>query len=297
MNISYGVQSYTRSNFGYQDKPAVDVNNGAASANSEMRDKLKLLSQNGQPDNTGSYGINSILTSSQDYAEQLRTQRQQRQSTIVAIKRIKYNYKSISSRILRSKTSLSARQAAGQARREAIRLRRQKLTNGEDSEELDAAINHAKAMERVALKKARHLEQEELAEAAGGTFSELLTEEDIEKDIDAELLLTEEDIEEYEDVETEIEAEIEADNIAELLSELYGPIDELLEDMGLSEITEAVAISADDMSAEDLKELKIKHRNKEMKEIVKADTEYLKAVFDNLAKDISMPEPVINITL
>ena len=51
------------------------------------------------------------------------------------------------------------------------------------------------------------------------------------------------------------------------------------------------------MSAEDLKELKIKHRNKEMKEIVKADTEYLKAVFDNLAKDISMPEPVINITV
>ena len=293
MNISYVVQSYTQSNSGYQDKLAVEANNGAVSAKSEMRDKLKLLSQNGQPDNTGSYGINSILTNSQDYAEQLRTQRQQRQSTIAAIKRIKYNYKSISSRILRSKTSLSARQAAGQARREAIRLRRQKLTNSEDSEALDAAINHAKAMERVALKKARHLEQEELAEAAGGTFSELLTEEDIEKDIDAELLLTEEDIEEYEDVETEIEA----DNIAELLSELYGPIDELLEDMGLSEITEAVTISADDMSAEDLKELKIKHRNKEMKEIVKADTEYLKAVFDNLAKDISMPEPVINITV
>ena len=30
--------------------------------------------------------------------------------------------------------------------------------------------------------------------------------------------------------------------------------------------------------------MKIKHRNKEMKEIVKADAEYLKAVFDHLEK-------------
>ena len=30
--------------------------------------------------------------------------------------------------------------------------------------------------------------------------------------------------------------------------------------------------------------MKIKHRNKEMKDIVKADAEYLKAVFDRLEK-------------
>ena len=33
-----------------------------------------------------------------------------------------------------------------------------------------------------------------------------------------------------------------------------------------------------------LKMMKIKHRNKEMKDIVKADAEYLKAVFDHLEK-------------
>ena len=39
-----------------------------------------------------------------------------------------------------------------------------------------------------------------------------------------------------------------------------------------------------DIDPADLKMMKIKHRNKEMKEIVKADAEYLKAVFGRLEK-------------
>lgn len=38
------------------------------------------------------------------------------------------------------------------------------------------------------------------------------------------------------------------------------------------------------MDPADLKMMKIKHRNKEMKDIVKADAEYLKAVFNHLEK-------------
>ena len=57
----------------------------------------------------------------------------------------------------------------------------------------------------------------------------------------------------------------------------------LLEEIGLEQLSDTAA-SSGDMDPEDLKMMKIKHRNKEMKDIVKADAEYLKAVFDNLEK-------------
>lgn len=61
-----------------------------------------------------------------------------------------------------------ARLAAAQARREILRLKSQKQSGKYDNEELEAAIEHAKAMERVAKKKARHLEEEEMAKCTGG---------------------------------------------------------------------------------------------------------------------------------
>ena len=42
---------------------------------------------------------------------------------------------------------------------------------------------------------------------------------------------------------------------------------------------------------EELKEITIKHRNKEMKDMVKADADYLKVIFDK------MPTPSISITV
>lgn len=59
---------------------------------------------------------------------------------------------------------------------------------------------------------------------------------------------------------------------------------DLLEDVGLGELTEAITPSGEEIDPEDLKQLKIKHRNKEMQEIAKADAEYLKAIFDILEK-------------
>ena len=59
---------------------------------------------------------------------------------------------------------------------------------------------------------------------------------------------------------------------------------DLLEDVGLGELTEAITPSGEEMDPEDLKQLKIKHRNKEMQEIAKADAEYLKTIFDILEK-------------
>ena len=54
--------------------------------------------------------------------------------------------------------------------------------------------------------------------------------------------------------------------------------------MGLDELSDSVLSVEKDMDPADLKMMKIKHRNKEMKDIVRADAKYLKAVFDHLEK-------------
>ena len=59
---------------------------------------------------------------------------------------------------------------------------------------------------------------------------------------------------------------------------------DLMEEMGLDGLSDNAVSVNREMDSADLKMMKIKHRNKEMKEIVKADAEYLKAVFDRLEK-------------
>ena len=109
----------------------------------------------------------------QSYGESIRAQRQKAKDTSLSLKKLKYQFKSLSTKILRSKTSLAARQAAGQARREILRLKSQKQSGKYDNEELEAAIEHAKAMERVAKKKARHLEEEEMAKCVDAYMKSL----------------------------------------------------------------------------------------------------------------------------
>ena len=48
------------------------------------------------------------------------------QATALKLKKLKYRFKSLSAKIIRSKTSYAAKQAAGQARREALRLKNEK---------------------------------------------------------------------------------------------------------------------------------------------------------------------------
>lgn len=274
----------------------------------DINDKLRLLSkteQNSGFSSSNSVGFNSIITSSQSYAEQLRVQRQQTQATFLKLKKLKYRFKNISSKIIRSKTSYAAKQVAGQARREVLRLKNEKKQSGEDSAELDAAIAHAKAMERVAKKKAKHLEEEEMIKVSGGPCADRLVEEE-------EKLEDTNDLSEAvssQETGYEQEQEISYDEIAKMMSELSENIQamieniqamseamsqdmesmtedmqDLLEDVGLGELTEAITPSGEEMDPEDLKQLKIKHRNKEMQEIAKADAEYLKTIFDILEK-------------
>ena len=286
--------------------------------NSNMRDIRRSLStsweeSSGAPSQISS--SNSMSSSTQSYGESLRTQRQQAKNTSLSLKKLKYQFKNLSTKILRSKTSLAAKQVAGQARREVLRLKSKKQSGDYDSEEIQAAIDHAKAMERVARKKARHLEEEEMAKCTGGSCAgsrideeEKLSGEDTKSagenqkepdnaeermdPVQKEYTMTDPDLamlQMYANCGTAL------DSLNEVLSSLNEFSDEILDqfsesmkdlfsEMGMDELSDSLMSVQRDMDPADLKMMKIKHRNKEMKDIVKADAEYLKAVFDRLEK-------------
>lgn len=291
----------------------------------DIRRMLSRDSQSAQMQAANSWGQDSIVTSTLSYSESLRNQRQQTKNTTLALKKLKYQFKNISSKILRSKTSQAAKQAAGQARREVLRLKRQKQSGNYDDDEIEAAINHAKAMERVAKKKAKHLEEEELAKAAGGICQgDRICEEETKdvQDAEAENAQNEEemsaegseeemsrDLSAYEyagseayagdgyDISDYIDLGIDAfyaqtgdfmsemsDFTSEMMQEMSDSLRDLMEEMGLDGLSDNAVSVNREMDSADLKMMKIKHRNKEMKDIVKADAEYLKAVFDRLEK-------------
>ena len=292
------TQNNQKSIFGAKNKSSV----------TDIRRMLARDDRNGQMQSANSWSQDSIVTSSLSYSESLRNQRQQTKNTTLALKKLKYQFKNISSKILRSKTSQAAKQAAGQARREVLRLKRQKQSGNYDDDEIEAAINHAKAMERVAKKKAKHLEEEELAKAAGGIWQgekvctdeeERTSETDQNTDPETEEEVVREasdaqsdmDLEEYDDPQldqfllqtSDLMSEM-SDFTSEMMQKLSDSMRDMMDELGMDELSDTVLSVKKDIDPADLKMMKIKHRNKEMKEIVKADAEYLKAVFDRLEK-------------
>ena len=309
------TQNNQKSIFGAKNKSSV----------TDIRRMLARDDRNGQMQAANSWSQDSIVTSSLSYSESLRDQRQQTKNTTLALKKLKYQFKNISSKILRSKTSQAAKQAAGQARREVLRLKRQKQNSDSDSEEIEAAIAHAQAMERVAKKKAKHLEEEEMVKAAGGIWQgDQICEEETKdvQDAEAENAQNEEemsaegsadevsgDLSAYKyagneayagdsyDISDYIALGMDAfyaqagdfmsemsDFTSEMMQEMSDSLRDLMEEMGLDVESDTVVSVNREMDPADLKMMKIKHRNKEMKDIVKADAEYLKAVFNHLEK-------------
>lgn len=289
--------------------------NGSMAA--DVREIRRMLSNSNQAQNSNAKigAQSSVVSSMFSYSESLKAQRQQAKDTNLKLKKLKYQFKDMSSKILRSKTSASARQVASQAKREVLRLKREKQSGLYDDEEIEAAITHAKAMERVAKKKVRHLEEEEMAKAAGGPCAGEMVEEEKEKTADTDEQVEEEYADEEElageyasegaydneaysrelsifsrqDFDEMMDLQLEmSEDMSELTDELWDEFAEemqaMLEDMGMDELSEGLSVARGDMDPADLKMMKIKHRNKEMKDIVKADSEYLKAVFDHLAK-------------
>ena len=77
---------------------------------------------------------NSLINQSIEYANTLQAMRKSSKNTANAVKKLKYDFKAISAQILRSKTSLNAKQVAGKARREVLRLKREKQSGGYDAQ-------------------------------------------------------------------------------------------------------------------------------------------------------------------
>lgn len=221
------------------------------------------------------------------------------------MKKLQYNFKLISSQIMRAKTSSSASQAVSSAKRMVAQLRRKRKSGEYDDEELEAAITHAQAMERVAKKHVKYLQQEEWAERSGHICEEKMPEEEQET---TEGALTEdlsglpdecsedpaeiskEFSEEMDQIQQELAeslAEIPeefAEEMAQLMQEYADMMSETMEDLG-GDLLESLSGFDTDMDPEDLKALKQKHRAKEMQEIAKADAKYLKAIFEKYAAD------------
>ncbi len=265
------------------DKPSADV--------SRMKRALKRGT-----DNLVRNEPVSVVDSMKLYSMALKKQRKSADDTALAKKKVKYSFKRISSKIISSKTSVAAREVISQARREVQKLKAAKRTGKYDAEEIDAAIDHAKAMERIARKKARHLEEEEMAKrcssGSGGSGPVIEDDKDIrddedpiEKEID-QLRKELGDIAQKADNEEYIES---AEITNEMISEICDGMDEMLDSLDeLNELMNELAENPVDMDPEDIKAMVIKHRNKEMKEMTKADADYLKTVFEQYQSQINV---------
>lgn len=199
-------------------------------------------------------------------------------------KRLQYNFKQISNQILSSKTSSGARRAAARARG-VVAMLLKKLKNGEyDDQEVASAILHARKMERVARKRMKHMQEEEMAKRGGPCLGELEEREsDEEKEISG-----------MDEIMQEQMADISKDEWRELIKRFEELMASLMEEsmeefsdaMELGELTQELTGAVPmDMDPEDLKTLKKKHRTEELREITEADMKYLQALFHKLERE------------
>ena len=207
-------------------------------------------------------------------------------------KRLNYNFKEISAMILQTKTSGSARQVAARARGK-VALLRQRLKCGEyDDKELESAIIHAEKMERIARKRMRHLQEEEMAKRGGPCFGEMEEEcedfqpeqEEAEQEEDMELDRRQQEAT-LEKRQQEIQREMQR-----MMREMEQAQREFEQEMAelsdMDELSDALGGGGTrDLDPEELDELKKKHRLDEQKEIMEADMAYLKALFYKLAQE------------
>lgn len=207
-------------------------------------------------------------------------------------KRINYNMRQISARILKCKTSGSARMALTGARTKVAQLKRQMNDYGIDRYELEHAIIHATKIMRVAKKKLKHLQEEEAAKKGGPCAGE---QEEMEEKLQEEFLEDTKTTQTSDGVDVEkskaeilrdLQQEIQREAMKAMQEELQQMIQETVEESGLGELMEELGASfSADMDPEDLEAMKKKHRSEELKDILEADMKYLKAIFNKLQKE------------
>lgn len=186
-------------------------------------------------------------------------------------KRLNYNYRDVSGRILRAKTSVSATLVVTHARTMVAVLRRRYGCGEYNDRDLEIAIIHAEKMVRIAKKKLKNLKMEEM----GRRTSEA---EKAQEELEDENSLN------TADMQSE-EREISADELRDMIRELEQELQELAAENGLDDLMDECLGAGGAVSEEELERVKKKHRCDEMRQIVEADMKYLKAMFQRMMQE------------
>lgn len=192
-------------------------------------------------------------------------------------KKLQYNFKQISSQIMRTKKAAGAGQVVSSARQKVASLRRVLYSGQYDDTELKLAIKHAESILRVAKKRKKHLQEEENAGKRSGLCQAELEEEQMER------------MEEMEEYPSEELSGISEEEMRQLMQELQEEMRDLMEE-SMEDLEQAVSedsmmVDRINMDPEDLETLKKKHRAEEWKEILEADMKYLKALFNKYQQE------------
>lgn len=192
-------------------------------------------------------------------------------------KKLQYNFKRLSSQIMRTKTSVNAKQLVTKTKFQIADLRMKLISGDYSYEEIHNALIHAEKIARVAKKRMKHLEEEEYIEKTGHNDKMDLEEMQEQQGKQKEEILdtTCMSQEEMERLMQELQAEME--KIEKELEKAMEESENLME--------EFVQGSKQQMDSKDLEELKKRHRSEELRDIMKADMEYLKAIFNKLARE------------
>ena len=186
-------------------------------------------------------------------------------------KRLPYNFKQMSKQIMMAKTSDAARPLVTRIQAKLSWLYRKLRSDEYGDSEIAAAIIHAAAMEKIAKRKVRHLEEEEAAEngtglgMVPGEEDEIYGKDELEKSLEESEKISEEEMKEMMEEIEELERE--------------------LAEEAMSELQDMISCASGDMSEEEIEELKRKHRNEEDRQLTRADLEYLRALFDRLEQE------------
>lgn len=186
-------------------------------------------------------------------------------------KRLNYNYRDVSGRILRAKTSVSATLVVTHARTMVAVLRRRYGCGEYNDRDLEIAIIHAEKMVRIAKKKLKNLKMEEI----GRRTSEA---EKAQEELEDENSLN------TADMQSE-EREISADELRDMIRELEQELQELAAENSLDDLMDECLGAGGAVSEEELERVKKKHRCDEMRQIVEADMKYLKAMFQRMMQE------------
>lgn len=186
-------------------------------------------------------------------------------------KRLNYNYRDVSGRILRAKTSVSATMVVTHARTMVGMLRRRYGSGEYNDRDLDIAIIHAEKMVRIAKKKLKNLKMEEMGRRTSEADK---AQEELEDENSLDTA----------DMQSE-EKEISADELRDMIRELEQELQELAAENSFDDLMDECLGAGGAMSEEDLERIKKKHRCDEMRQIVEVDMKYLKAMFQRMMQE------------